>query len=236
MRVLLFSDVHANIHSLSKLAEQESYDEMVFLGDAVDYGTRPAETVDLLRSLSPRRVAGNHDYAAAHGVDCNCASENHDLSVYTREQITLKKLSKNDLAFLAQAPSEGHFEFDNLKAAAFHGSPSDPLYGYLYPWLINRKEVFENVSGVPLEERLVLLGHTHYAFTTSYSGFRIVNPGSSGQPRDDDPRPSYMVLDTRTGELAFRRFDYPRAQLKSEILSEVADAGIGQRLIGLFRL
>ncbi len=236
MRILVFSDIHANIHALRSLLERERFDEVIFLGDAVDYGTRPSETVDVLRSLKPRRVMGNHDHAASFGVDCYCAQENHELSVYTRQNITLKQLSKSDLAFLAQAPIEGHFEFDNLKIAAFHGSPFDPLYGYLYPWLISKSEVFTNKLGVPLEEHVVLVGHTHYLFTTSFAGYRVINPGSAGQPRDDDTRPSYVILNTDNGSVELHRFDYPRDLLKKEILTEVEQPEMRARLLKLFRV
>ncbi|MEM0121295.1 MAG: metallophosphoesterase family protein [Thermoprotei archaeon] len=236
MRILVFSDIHANIHALNVLLEKERFDEVVFLGDAVDYGTRPAETVDALRSLNPHRVMGNHDNAVAFGVDCLCAQENHDLSVYTRQEITLKQLSKADLAYLAQTPQEGHFEFDNLRVFAVHGSPSDPLYGYLYPWLVNGSGVFANTLGSPVEERMVLVGHTHYAFTTSFADYRVVNPGSAGQPRDDDRRPSYAVLDTDSGTIELHRFDYPRDTLKKEVLSAVNHDEYQARLLKLFRL
>lgn len=228
--------MHANIHALRVLLDKVKFDDAVFLGDAVDYGTRPAETVDALRSLSPHRVMGNHDNASAFGVDCHCAQENHDLSVYTRQHITLRLLSKADLAFLAQAPVDGHFEFDNLRVAAWHGSPRDPLYGYLYPWFISGYEALTSMSGALPDERMLLVGHTHYAFTTSFGGYRVLNPGSAGQPRDDDVRPSYAILDTLDGTIGLHRFDYPREQLRREILADVNQGEFQARLLKLFRI
>jgi protein phosphatase len=63
-----------------------------------------------------------------------------------------------------------------------------------------------------------------------------VNPGSVGQPRDDDPRPSYLIMDTRNGSLVFHRFDYPREQLKKDLTAKIDDTTYLERLFKLFRL
>jgi diadenosine tetraphosphatase ApaH/serine/threonine PP2A family protein phosphatase len=39
-------------------------------------------------------------------------------------------------------------------------------------------------------------------------GRTLVNPGSVGQPRDGNPAASYMVLDTESDEVEFRRVSY----------------------------
>ena len=40
------------------------------------------------------------------------------------------------------------------------------------------------------------------------AGRMIANPGSVGQPRDGDPRASYLLFDTETGRLAHHRVAY----------------------------
>jgi len=72
LRLLLISDAHGNPYALRAVLEAERYDEVLFLGDAVDYGPRPAEVIDMLRSAGARMVMGNHDNAVAFGVDCMC--------------------------------------------------------------------------------------------------------------------------------------------------------------------
>ena len=41
------------------------------------------------------------------------------------------------------------------------------------------------------------------------SGPLIVNPGSVGQPRDGDPRASYLILDSKSLTIEHRRVAYP---------------------------
>ncbi|MDA8054934.1 MAG: metallophosphoesterase family protein, partial [Thermoplasmatales archaeon] len=130
MRVLIFSDIHANPYALRALLDQEKFDEAVFLGDVVDYGSKPVETLDMVKEISKYVVTGNHDYAAAFNKDCLCSQENHELSVYTRENITMKDLGKNEINFLRSLPTSLDIELEGTLFKSVHGSPADSLYGY----------------------------------------------------------------------------------------------------------
>jgi predicted phosphodiesterase len=41
-----------------------------------------------------------------------------------------------------------------------------------------------------------ILGHTHVQHQATIDGRLVLNPGSVGQPRDEDPRAAYAVVDT----------------------------------------
>lgn len=63
MKVVVLSDVHANIWALDAVLKQESeYDLLCFAGDMIDYGTAPAEVIERFCGC-PRTilVKGNHD-------------------------------------------------------------------------------------------------------------------------------------------------------------------------------
>ena len=90
---------------------------------------------------------------------------------------------------------------------------------------------------------LVLVGHSHVALEISDDGGlrggqaapdtavelpgarRILNPGSVGQPRDGDPRASWLVIDTAARRALFRRTDYPieltQAEMREQDLPEI---------------
>ncbi|WP_048161907.1 metallophosphoesterase family protein [Thermoplasma acidophilum] len=230
MRVLIISDAHANIHPLKYVIQREKFDKIVFCGDAVDYGPNPGETLDLLKENADVMVSGNHDYAAAYSVDCRCGEENHELSVFTRENITLKKLGKNDISFLRSLPNRMDMEIDGMKFQVMHGSPRDELYGYMYPWSV--QDHLRSMLGSPLDPANYVVGHTHYQFLIRYAGNLVINPGSIGQPRDN-PMPSYAVYDSSRNSVEFPRFDYDRSKLKEDIRSIISDQEI---LSGLYRL
>lgn len=215
MKVLIFSDIHANLEALKSLLESEKFDKAVFLGDIVDYGPDPAETLDIVLEEADFIVQGNHDYAAGTGEDCNCAPAMHDLSVLTRNEITLKHLGKDSLKKLAGLDRKLEFELDGKKFFTVHASPNDPLFGYMFSteaemaWKKPEMKQFD----------FIMVGHTH--FPMFYRG-KIINPGSSGQPRDGRWMPMYAILDTESGDLTFKRFSYNSDKFLSKLDSLLA--------------
>ncbi len=48
MKILILSDIHANWYALEAILDKESYDALVFLGDAVDFGPSPRKCLKFL--------------------------------------------------------------------------------------------------------------------------------------------------------------------------------------------
>ena len=58
----------------------------------------------------------------------------------------------------------------------------------------------------------------------------MINVGSVGQPRDGDPRSSYVIFDGR--EIEFRRVEYDAQQTRQKILAIAElDDFLGDRLL-----
>ncbi len=197
-RILALSDIHGNSVALRTVLEKEKFDEVWVAGDLVDYGPDPGEVVDIIRELDPPVIVrGNHDHAAAYGVDCGCGQATHDLSVLTRERITLEQLSRKDLVWLGSLPLEASVECGGNFFYITHGSPLDPLYHYFYYHAGGSqvKRVLDSLEEKYDASRLLLVhGHTHFQGSLSLNGFKTVNPGSAGQPRDGDPRAAYAIV------------------------------------------
>jgi len=210
-RTLLISDIHGNYEALKAVlndAHSLRFDEVVVLGDLVDYGPDPDLVVDEVRSLKPKAIVrGNHDHAVGYGVDCGCGPATHAASVYTREEISLKKLSSNDVKWLASLPTKATLKALGLEGVlATHATPAEELHDYLYPWFSDDRVA---ASLKDFEGPALLVGHTHYQFTVRRLGkYLIVNPGSVGQPRDGDPRAAYAIIDDEATTITFRRVKY----------------------------
>ncbi|MCL4314374.1 MAG: metallophosphatase family protein [Candidatus Thermoplasmatota archaeon] len=233
MKVLIASDIHANLPAAKELQDKFEYDYGIFLGDIVDYGTRPVEVIDIIRSSFDVVIRGNHDNAVALGVDCSCSNENHDLSVYTRTFLTEKIVGKEEKNYLKGLPIDINLNLDGHSIHVSHAAPDDPLFGYLYPWDLSR-EVFDRFSEI--EGDIFLSGHTHYPVYSQYRGRLFLNPGSSGQPRDKDSRPSVIIWETESDRITFERFDYDRDTLRSDLKENYRDNAMLERLIKLFRV
>jgi len=76
LKILIVSDLHANLEALA--AVREGYDELWILGDLVNYGPNPAEVIEFVSSsevfdLKPTSVApGNSVESRSCRVYRNC--------------------------------------------------------------------------------------------------------------------------------------------------------------------
>jgi putative phosphoesterase len=206
LRVLVISDIHGNSIALKEVVNNVGFDDLWVLGDLVDYGPDPGGVVDLVRELDPSIIVrGNHDHAVAFNVDCGCGPSTHELSVLTRDKITFQSLTRNELDWLKRVPLTGNVEVYNSKVYIVHGSPSNPLHGYLYyhtgsPYL---DASLEKLRSHEKDARILLHGHTHYQGLIHYKDLLLVNPGSVGQPRDGDNRAAYLVIDANGDGVRF---------------------------------
>jgi diadenosine tetraphosphatase ApaH/serine/threonine PP2A family protein phosphatase len=214
MRIAVLSDIHSNIVALDAvLAHLGTVDAVWHLGDVVGYGPEPDAVVERLASLGAVGVRGNHDAAAAGGSEIDYFNpEARAAMEWTRRRIT--DATRDWLAALP----ERHVERDTTLV---HGSPRDPIWEYVTSMTIARAAI------AVLTTTLGLHGHTHVpvAFATANGRLEmiapsdgssfdledrvaLVNPGSVGQPRDGDPRASYLVLDPDARSIAWHRVEY----------------------------
>lgn len=200
MRLLIVSDLHANLAALERV--RETVDATVFLGDAVDYGPDPAAAVAWLRENATYAVRGNHDEAVAHGAPTGAAPAWADLAE-TSATWTRGVLEERDRAYLGELPVRLRFSFAGASFEAVHAAPLDPLYQYLPPET-PEEEWRRQLAGVDAD--WLLYGHTHRPLLARYGGVTVLNPGSVGQPRAGAPLASYVVWDDGDVFLAARRY------------------------------
>lgn len=221
MRLAVLSDIHGNAYALdAALADLEKNpaDALVCLGDAIQGGAQPAETVLRLRSLAIPIVMGNADAWLLTGIETgaeNIPPERLKKMSAVREW-SLSKLSEADRAFIASfQPTVSIPLSDTRKLLCYHGSPAS----------------FDEVllPDTPYETLLHALGgsadtiycggHTHVQFLRRVGDTFHFNPGSIGrayshhQPDDDfhtDAIAEYAVLTVEDERIAleFRRVPY----------------------------
>ena len=84
-----------------------------------------------------------------------------------------------------------------------HASPWEPFDAYIYP----QSPQLARFAQLPYD--VVILGHTHVPMVRRVDGVTIINPGSCSQPRDQDRRGSYAILDVERTEVEIRRVLLP---------------------------
>ncbi len=239
MRVLVMSDIHANLPALQAvLADaQAAYDAVWCLGDVVGYGPNPNECAEKVQAL-PNLLClhGNHDIAALGTYDIG------DFNPYAKSAAlwTRTKISAATRVFLAGRSS--YAECGNFTLV--HASPREPVWEY-----IDAVDVARDNFAL-LSTLYCLFGHTHRAKTyvmddagncveklpayrqaLPLAGQRmLLNPGSVGQPRDRDPRAAYALLDDAAGTWEARRVAYPIADTQAQMRAAQLPAPLIERL------
>jgi predicted phosphodiesterase len=216
MRILIISDLHANLTALDAvLAEAGRVDAVWCLGDLVGYGPDPNEVIARIRVL-PQLVCliGNHDAAALDQIDT--AAFNPEARTAVRW--TQKTLTEASIAFLKSLPER--FETDNVTLT--HGSPRYPVWEYL----LDTRTATLNFEYFTTPYCFV--GHTHLPaiYNLDGNGYManfidpvpntitqlkwrsIINPGSVGQPRDHNERASFAIYDPDQHTWDYRRVPY----------------------------
>jgi putative phosphoesterase len=103
------------------------------------------------------------------------------------------------LNVLAQAPVSLELEAAGAKILMVHASPWKPFEDYIMP----RSPQLPRFARLPYD--FVILGHTHVPMVQQAGNVTVINPGSCSQPRDQDPRGSYAILDLESREIEIRR-------------------------------
>ncbi len=194
MKIGLISDIHANSHGLEAVVDKMRSCEIILCaGDITGYHTSVNEVFNILEENDVLFILGNHDeYLLRESVEGL-----HPLLKKSVEY-TRKKISENNLERLRKTSPHYNGLFGGMRIKMYHGSPWNLMEEYVYPDYAHF-ERFEKISA-----DLIILGHTHIPFTRG----NIVNPGSCGQPRDDDSRASYGILQTETAEITLSRIKY----------------------------
>lgn len=206
MKLLLISDIHANLEALETVLEIP-HDKAICLGDIVDYGPEPDKCIDILRKKAIPTIRGNHDNAVAFKVDCQCGYKYKHLSIATREY-TWDILDKESIEYLKKLPFLIREEIDGKSLYLTHASPRS-MFEYLKPETPD-EEIQSMIDEAiePVNADFLVVGHTHIPMNRRLGNLRIINPGSVGQPRDGDIRASCVVFDTEDGKMEHMRLDY----------------------------
>jgi diadenosine tetraphosphatase ApaH/serine/threonine PP2A family protein phosphatase len=236
--VAILSDVHANLEALLTVrdhARRLGADEVWVLGDLVGYGADPAPVLDIVKEMGTRVLCGNHDLAAIERFDVSWFNDAAAQAIrWTQEQLGEK--GNEYLSSLEPRLDDG--------ALLVHGSVRDPVAEYVVD-VVSAGASFRDGSF-----DLCFFGHTHLPSVFALEGERVtgamlsegdpirlrtgvrylLNPGSVGQPRDGDPRASFMLYDDGVPEAVVHRVPYPVERAQEKIVAAGLPRWLAERL------
>jgi len=228
LRYAILADVHGNYDALEAVlddARSVGADAYLCLGDIVGYGAEPDRCVEAVRELRGLAVAGNHDFAAVDKTSIEYFNNDaRDAVLWTRS--ALSDAHKDYLAGLEMTAIVNDL---TLVHSTLHAPE-------MFNYVLNPYDA--ELCLQHLTTPLCFLGHSHSpiifletnriepVFDTSFEiepGQRaLINVGSVGQPRDQNPHAAYGLYDTHTRRFELRRTPYNVDAAVSKIL----DAGL----------
>ena len=229
MKIGILGDIHGNLDALTAVVEalqRENVDAWVQVGDIVGYGPEPSACIDLVRELGCATCLGNHDAAVLGRLDTSYFNAVARAAVHW----TAPQLRPVDREFLNGLPLVVQRDVFTV----VHGTLHMPeKFGYVLS-VVEALESFEHQ-----ETPLCFVGHSHVPAMylrrdesprditvlphseaeASYRGFDrlLMNVGSVGQPRDEDPRAAYGLVDTDLQIASIRRVHYDIANVQRKI-------------------
>lgn len=238
MRYIIFSDLHSNLEALNQFQNEIDsipHDKLVCLGDIVGYGADPNPCVEWVRDHVDFTVAGNHDWAAVKKTDISSFNAYAYAScLWTRETLTAENKS-----FLESLPLDREEE----EVYWVHASPYEPKDWHYVTSKVGAKRYFRN-----FDASICFVGHSHRpvrleqtadgevndnisdAWDIDPKNRYIFNGGSLGQPRDGNPKPSFMLYDSKEKTVRVHRFEYDLNTTQKKIRDSGLPLYLAERL------
>jgi len=232
MKMLLISDLHANIDALNHVWEKEKdADLVVCAGDCTDFGFHPHETIAWLKERNAIMVMGNHDRAILDRFEEREAIRAMDDSEFeTFADYNIKRLTDEDFDYIRSLPEILCFECDGYAYLMTHSFNFEDMYQLARSLTtLSDIELMAKVRTkyahlIPQDKPLRIIdGHTHTAMVNNIaSGILWINPGSTSYRKGPDSQSKgsdYIVIEN--GNFRFEHLPYDGAHLlaKTESLN-----------------
>ena len=244
MRIAIISDVHSNFEALKAVVDEidrEHISLVVNLGDLVGYNASPKECVELVQQRRIISILGNHDRAATELK----FAEVFNMLAYQAVVWSAKTLAPEHKQFLQKLD---HTRVLWDKYLFFHGGPGNPD-AYLF-YLFQAKKAFNYMRKKTPGVRIGFFGHTHHRavwkrdirgkvskveipeeqLVLDAEQMYIINPGSVGQPRQQQWKASYLVFTNEPETISFRSVAYDVQSAQSKIREAHLPDYLAQRL------
>ncbi len=254
MRYLIVSDLHGNWPALEAvLKEARGYDQVLFLGDAVGYYPDVNRVLDWLRSVNAKGVMGNHDIWLLEIKAMQIEGPVLEILSWQAERIT-----PENREYLSQLPWTAEVEgallvhgspLDPLAYLEEVEQARDVFEKVGHRWIFHGHT---HLAGCYQSlDNTTPRGQANTADVSSPQGRwvryqryahggelilapkarAIINPGSTGQPRDGVIGAAYAIWDSEEDSVEFFRAKYNLEHVLSRLHHEQFPMWLYERLV-----
>lgn len=226
MRIAFIADIHSNLEALKAVLNHikaQKIANILCCGDIVGYGASPNECCEIIKLMKIPCVQGNHDLDA---VDLQKPDWYNQYGLAALRW-TSKQLTAENKEFLHALPKMSSIKAGGKTILLVHGSIDNPLYGYVFPTASE-----DQLKDIALRSKsdILAMGHTHMPMVKKVAERIVLNPGSVGQPRDNIPNASYIILDTDLMRANIMRVKYDIDSAARKIVAASLPRYLGDRL------
>lgn len=218
----IITDIHGNIHALNKALEiiegQESIDNIICLGDNFSLGAAPYQVLETLSSLENTiLIRGNHDRylmeriweydrPAIEGMD---PDDPVCIGIVANERWTAEQLGEAGKNFIRNMRMSyyvrAHDVYLELTHAWFGRDEAPPSLEEARKWRNHEQQ-----KHAEAKRFIFVHGHTHLPRDEQFGNLRVLCPGSTGLPFDEDKRGAvaFLTIEGDSVKWDVKRFDY----------------------------
>ncbi len=220
--IAIISDIHSNFTALKTVLEdieknEDKVNKIFCLGDLVGYNPEPEKTVNLVKKSCKKVIGGNHDKTMVDDLDTRWFK----YSIRKSIQWTKDNLSKDSFAFLDSLKLREDINIGDYKLILAHGSPNRRSP---FQYIFNEFDI-KSIEPMIFNSNILFIGHTHFpsCYYNEGEGWEkseekfikvnsnsnyVINVGSVGQPRDGNPKSSYVIFNPDKNYVKFKRVKY----------------------------
>lgn len=237
MKYGILGDIHANLEALEAMLERmenEGVEKYVSVGDVVGYGANPHDCIEKVKSINATVVVGNHDLAAIEYLSLAFFNAYAQASaVWTKDN-----LGKEDKDFLKGLPL-----MQNVNGfTVVHSTVNSPeLFEYI------QTSYDAHLSFASQKAHLAFVGHSHIPVnfikkqSVNYNmdaeikiepdAQYLINVGSVGQPRDDNPMAASAIYDSDASTVKLLRVNYDVEKASKKIAAAGLPELLAERIL-----
>jgi predicted phosphodiesterase len=196
VRIGLLADVHGNAIALERClatVKAMNVDALHLIGDLVGYLPGEQACLQMLQGEGVDFQRGNHEeMLVAPSAEAAARDDVYQLAAVRA------RMSPTAMRAIAAWPRRRELMLAGRRVLLVHGSPEDPLCGYVYP-----DSDLSRFQALPYQA--VLMAHTHRPFVACIGDTVVANVGSVGLPRDVGALSSLAVYDSDANDVEIYR-------------------------------